>query len=101
MTTVILNVSPLFAIGPVYLTQGTHLLYLDNRLDVVGLLQRHVTGDWQEMAAEDQQSNLEAVQEGLRVFSSFALTDCQEADKVWVITEADRSSTTILFPSEY
>jgi len=101
MTTVILNVAPLFATGPVYMTKGTHLLYLENRLDVAVLLRRHMTGDWQEMAPEDQQSNQEALQEGLRVFSSFALKDCAESDKVWVITEADRSSTTILFPSEY
>lgn len=101
MTTVILDAVPLFATGPVYLTQGTHLLYLDNRLDVADLLQRHVSGDWQEMGPEDQHSNLEAVEKGLRVFSSFPLKSCAESDKVWVITEADRSSTTMLFPSEY
>ena len=101
MTSVKLDVVPLFATGPVYMTQGTHHLYLENRLDVTALLRRHVTGDWQEMVPEDQQSNAEAVKEGLRVFSSFALQDCAESDKVWVITEADRSSTTILFPSEY
>ncbi len=101
MTTVKLDVAPLFATGPVYMTQGTHHLYLENQLDVMALLRRHITGDWQEMTLEDQQSNQEAVNEGFRVFSSFALTGCAESDKVWVITEADRSSTTILLPSEY
>lgn len=101
MTMVILSVPPLFATGPVYLTQGTHLLYLDDRLDVVTLLERHVTGDWREMSLEDQQTNREAITEGLRVFSAFALEGCVESDKVWVITEADRSATTILLPSEY
>ncbi len=61
------------------------------------LLSHHVTGDWQEMDTEDQKSNHEALINGSRVFSSYSFIDT----KFWVITEADRSSTTILLPEEY
>jgi hypothetical protein len=59
---------------------------------------RHVRGDWSEMTTEDAAANTLAVFEGTRVLSSYALTGEQ---RVWVITEADRSLTTILLPSDY
>ena len=61
------------------------------------LLRRHMSGDWSEMDVEDQQSNREAITEGSRIFSAYTV----HGTKFWVITEADRSSTTILLPSEY
>ncbi len=61
------------------------------------LLRRHMSGDWSEMATEDQQSNREAITEGSRIFSAYII----QGVKFWVITEADRTSTTILLPSEY
>ena len=61
------------------------------------LLRKHMSGDWSEMAIEDQQSNREAITEGSRVFSAYTI----QGTKFWVITETDRSSTTILLPSEY
>ena len=61
------------------------------------LLRKHMSGDWSEMAIEDQQSNREAITEGSRIFSAYTI----QSTKFWVITEADRSSTTILLPSEY
>jgi hypothetical protein len=61
------------------------------------LLRKHMSGDWSEMAEEDQESNREAVTEGSRIFSAYTI----QGTKFWVITEADRSSTTILLPSEY
>ena len=61
------------------------------------LLRKHMSGDWSEMAIEDQQSNREAITEGSRIFSAYTI----QGTKFWVITEADRSSTTILLPSEY
>ena len=63
----------------------------------LNLLRKHMSGDWAEMAEEDQQSNREAITEGSRIFSAYTI----EGTKFWVITEADRSSTTILLPSEY
>lgn len=61
------------------------------------LLRRHQSGDWQGMSRSDQAANREAIKHGARVFSAYKL----DAIRVYVITEADRSSTTILLPSEY
>lgn len=61
-------------------------------------LMRHLRGDWSEMAEEDRATNRDAVTRGGRIFSSYGVTT---ATRVWVITEADRSVTTILLPSEY
>jgi hypothetical protein len=63
----------------------------------LALLRRHAGGDWGDLCAADVQANVEAIQHGLRVLSSYALGQ----DKIWVITEADRSSTCLLLPEEY
>ncbi len=62
------------------------------------LLVRHLTGDWSEMSADDRRENELSVREGFRVLSSFTL---RSGEKIWFLTEADRSSTTALLPSEY
>ena len=62
------------------------------------LLERHLACDWSDMCEDDQRCNREAVKSGSRVFSSFILAD---ETKIWVVTESDRSCTTILLPSEY
>jgi len=56
-----------------------------------------MSGDWTEMDVEDQQANREAIAHGDRVFSAYTI----QGIKFWVITEADRSATSILLPSEY
>ena len=56
------------------------------------------TGDWSEMVEEDQAANRQAIAEGSRVFSAYHLGT---GVKLWVITEADRSATTLLLPDEY
>ena len=62
------------------------------------LLLRHVTGDWGDLDDEDKKENELSVKEGFRILSAYKLgTDV----KVWVITEWDRSATTILLPDEY
>lgn len=62
------------------------------------LIARHVSGDWGDLCADDRAENELALKDGLRIFSSYNLdSDC----KVWVITEYDRSCTTLLFPSDY
>lgn len=69
------------------------------------LLHRHLTGDWQEMCKPDRDANWAAVLEGeARVFSSFDIAPKGHAGKpikIWVITEWDRSVTTILRPEDY
>ena len=60
-------------------------------------LARHATGDWGELCAFDRRQNEIALREGYRIFSSYEVL----AGRVWIITEADRSVTTILLPEEY
>jgi hypothetical protein len=66
--------------------------------DLSTFLDRHASGDWGEVDEHDRQANEYAVEHGLRVLSAYTLSS---GEKIWVITEADRSSTTILLPEEY
>ena len=59
---------------------------------------RHGTGDWGDMCEEDKAYNDEALVNGGRLFSAY---NYNEDTKIWIITEWDRSATTILFPEEY
>jgi hypothetical protein len=62
-------------------------------------LYRHASGDWGDMCAEDKAENeLALKQGGLRIFSAY---ETDGLPKIWIITEADRSATTTLFPDEY
>ena len=61
-------------------------------------LSRHEIGDWGEVCAEDWAENELSVREGFRILSAYRLT---AGVKIWVITEADRSVTTLLLPEEY
>ena len=60
-------------------------------------LSRHTTGDWGDLSEEDKLYNQYALENGDRIFSAYEYEDT----KIWIITEWDHSSTTILFPSEY
>jgi len=59
---------------------------------------RHSRGDWGDLDAEDAKENELSVREGFRILSNYAL---RTGERIWVITEADRSATTFLLPSEY
>jgi hypothetical protein len=61
-------------------------------------LERHLRGDWGELDLEDIKENEFSVEHGFRILSAYTLSS---GCKLWVITEADRSSTTLLLPSEY
>lgn len=66
---------------------------------VMESLKRHAKGDWGDMSQEDKDENDLALREGnLRLFSAY---EHATLPKIWIITEADRSATTILFPEEY
>jgi hypothetical protein len=88
---------PVFRLGTLVATPAALRALEAAQLTPQRLLQRHVTGDWAEMSRSDQAANAEAVQHGARVFSAYLVG----AAKVWIITEADRSSTCILLPSDY
>lgn len=61
-------------------------------------LDRHVSGDWGDVDDEDKQENELSLRSGLRILSAYITS---AGDKIWIITEADRSATTILLPEEY
>jgi hypothetical protein len=89
---------PLFNLGQIVATPGALQALEDAGQMPHEFLQRHVTGDWSEMVEEDQEENRNSVEHGNRVFSSYKLSTDQ---KLWVITEWDRSVTTLLLPDEY
>ena len=62
-------------------------------------LVRHADKDWGDVCEFDAGENDQAIGDAARVFSSYEIGE--DAEKLWVITEADRSATTLLLPSEY
>jgi hypothetical protein len=84
-------------LGRVVATPGALKLLTEARKHPFDYLARHATGDWGELCAFDRRQNEIALRDGLRVLSSYDFP----AGRVWIITEADRSVTTILLPEEY
>lgn len=95
----------LFSPGHIVATPAAQALIQEHGASVPELLHRHLTGDWQEMCKPDRDANWAAVLEGeARVFSSFDIAPKGHEGKpikIWVITEWDRSVTTVLRPEDY
>ena len=89
---------PLFPLGRCVATPGAIDALAATQQTPAEFLHRHQCGDYGCVNDEDRKANDDAVRCGERVFSAYLLSD---GVKVWVITEADRSSTAILLPSEY
>jgi len=91
-----------FAMGKLVLTRGVNdRLAEDTEFAkfMLANLRRHARGDWGDMCQEDKGANDIALREGnLRIFSAY---EKDGLPKIWIITEADGSATTILFPEEY
>ena len=88
----------LFHLGRVVATPGALDALGRNQLGAWAYLSRHVTGDWGDLGATDAAENALSLREGFRLLSAYALPD---GTRLWVITEADRSATTLLLPDEY
>lgn len=87
-----------FEMGQVVATPGA-LDALEQANEYPGeYLSRHLKGDWGELDEHDRKENEYSVNRHLRLLSAYKLSD---NTKIWIITEADRSATTILLPSEY
>jgi hypothetical protein len=84
-------------LGKVVATPGALRVLSEIGEDPFDFLARHETGDWGDLCAFDRRQNEIALREGYRVLSSYDMP----AGRVWIITEADRSITTILLPEEY
>ena len=89
---------PLFDLGQVVGTPGALDALRRAEQHPIELLARHLTGDYGDLCEEDKEENRLSVERGFRVLSSYKL---RTGTKVWVITEADRSVTTILLPADY
>jgi len=85
-----------FRLGKLVATPGA-LEAAPSREALMGLVQRHVSGDWGDLSQEDKAENELSLREGFRILSAYEL----EGQRYWIITEADRSATTILLPDEY
>jgi hypothetical protein len=87
-----------FALGRLVATPGALEAMQRTGANPVQYLARHATCDWGDVDAEDWTANDRAVVDGARLLSAYRLPD---GTPIWVITEADRSATTFLLPSEY
>jgi len=85
-----------FLLGSLYLTPGARDAL--QPLEISMLLNRHARGDWGNCCEEDRDANEDALITGARLFSVY---QSKSGEKIWLITEADRSATTFLLPSEY
>ena len=89
---------PRFPLGRVLATPKALAVLEDHGITPASLLGRHVRGDSGELCEEDVEANWAALRAGLRLLSSYRLGD---GETVWIITEADRSATTLLLPDDY
>ncbi|GKS83661.1 type I restriction endonuclease subunit M [Acidovorax sp. SUPP1855] len=88
-----------FQAGQLIMTQGVNDLVQQGRIDPLVCLRRHLNTDWGDLSDSDWQSNDTALRTGQdRLFSSYELSPILT---LWIITEWDRSVTTLLLPSEY
>ena len=91
------SVTP-FALGETYITPGA-----EDALQIAGqseleFLRLHMSCQWGDLSEEDVRENELALQKGFRLLSAYRTAKGQQ---LWIITEADRSATTVLLPSEY
>jgi hypothetical protein len=89
---------PRFALGYVVATPGAVKAFSRTGEEARSFINRHAAGDWGDLDREDTAENELSVSQGFRILSSYRLSD---GTKIYVITEADRSSTCVLLPEEY
>jgi hypothetical protein len=85
---------PRFPLGRTVATPGAIAL----GIDLAAYMRRHHCGDWGDLCDEDKQANEDALVHGLRILSHYKLGGSR---RIYIITEADRSSTCVLLPEEY
>ena len=85
-------------LGRVLSTPGALRTLYEARVDGAALVARHAAGDWGDVDDHDRAANDRALHEGTRLLSAYHLPN---GERLWIITEADRSSTVLLRPDEY
>jgi len=89
---------PLFSAGQIVATPGALALLEQADKSPLEFLSRHLRGDWGDVCPDDKAENELSLKYGFRLMSSYQVMD---TEKLWIITEADRSVTTLLLPAEY
>jgi hypothetical protein len=84
----------LFPLGEIVMTPG----FADLGIDPLPFLARHQSGDWGENCQDDKDENDFSVSNGFRIISAYRAPD---GERFWVLTEADRSATSLMLPEEY
>ena len=87
-----------FALGQTFITPGAEEALQIAGQTAIEFLRRHMSCDWGELSDDDVRENEFSLTEGLRLLSNYRTAKGQH---LWIITEADRSATTVLLPSEY
>jgi len=89
---------PLFPSGRLVATPGALALLEQANKSPLEFLSRHLRGDWGDLDQADKTENELSLKYGFRLLSNYQVTD---TEKIWIITEADRSVTTLLLPADY
>ena len=89
---------PIFPLGKTVATPGALNALEESGESPSFFLSRHARGDWGEVCPEDRKENELALREGFRLMSVYLTS---KGEKLWILTEADRSSTCVLLPAEY
>ena len=89
---------PMFSLGQIVATPGALAALEEANQSPSEFVIRHVRGEWGSVDEHDRQANDDALQDGSRILSAYVLTS---GVKIWIITEADRSSSCCLLPEEY
>jgi len=87
-----------FPLGQIVATSGALRVFREVHLAPYDFLNRHARGDWGDIDKHDKHANDTALVSGNRLLSAYQLP---EGNRLYIITEADRSSTTLLLPEEY
>lgn len=90
--------APRFSLGRIVATPAALAALVVANVSSHTLLARHARSDWGDLDDHDRQENERALTDVTRLLSAYLLPD---GSKVWIITEADRSATTLLLPDEY
>lgn len=89
--------TPLFQMGRLVATPAAINFCELHMIAMIALVRRHLRGDWGDLSNEDKKANDDALRDGSRILSAYAFPQ----GTVWIITEWDRSATTVLLSSEY
>lgn len=92
---IITVITSIFPLGEVVITTNAFNTLSPEAINEA--LRRHASGDWGDLCPEDVEQNRQALEHGSRLFSSYG----ESTERFWIITESDRSVTTILLPQDY